>query len=136
MLPQKESGIFGLLRRGTESFNTLLRDQNLLRSLGVHNILLTLTIGFRLYTAYSILHIETLLSHCFLFAIAIIFARVIPITHNDVGVRELAVGFLSSLLGSGLKVGVLATVVDRIFELLWTTLYTGVFRNFLMSPKD
>ena len=134
-LPQKESGIFSLLKRGAESFNMLLHNKNLLYSLGIHNIFLTLTIGFRLYAAYSILHIETLLSHCFLFATVIIFARVIPIAHNDIGVRELAVGFLAGFLGSRLKVGVIATVVDRVFELLLTTLCTGVFRNSLMTPK-
>jgi hypothetical protein len=79
---------------------------------------------------------ETPLSHCFLFAAIVIFTRIIPITHNDVGVRELAVGFLSGTLGSGLKAGVLITVVDRILELLWTALCTGVFKNSLVASKD
>ena len=135
-LPQNKNSIFDHLKRGAESFNTLLHDKNLLYSLGAHNTFLILTIGFRLYVACSILHIEIPLSHCFLFAIAIIFSRIIPVTHNDIGVRELAVGFLSGILGSGLKTGVLATVVDRIFELLWTILCTGVFRNSLVAPKD
>ena len=135
-LPQIESSIFELLKRGTESFNTLLHDKNLLHSLGALNTFLIITIGFRLYVTCSILHMEIPLSHCFLFAIAIIFARIIPITHNDIGVRELAVGFLSDILGSGLKAGVLATVVDWIFELLWTALCTGFFRNSLVAPND
>ena len=134
-LPQKGSTIFDLLRRGIESFNMLLSNKSLLYFLGFHNIFLIITIGLRFYMACSILHVEVPLSHCLLFATIAIFARIIPLTHNDIGLRELSVGFLSGVLGSGLKAGVLATVVDRIFELLWTILCTGFFRNFLVTPK-
>ena len=65
-----------------------------------------------------------------------IFIRIIPITYSDIGVREITVGFLSEILGSGLKAGVLITTTDRIFELLWTGLCVSVFRNFLITPKD
>ena len=135
-LPKKETTTFDPLRRGIESFNMLLRNKDLLYSLCIHNIFLITTTGLRLFMACSILHQEIPLSHCFLFAATMIFIRIIPITHSDIGVREITVGFLSEILGSGLKAGVLITTTDRIFELLWTGLCVSVFRNFLITPKD
>jgi len=135
-IPQKKNAIFDLLKNGIESFNTLFLDKNLLCFLGLHNTTLIITIGLRFYVACSILNLEIPASHCFLFAAVMIFIRVLPITHSDIGVREIAIGFLSDMLGSGLKAGMLATVVDRIFELLWTTLCTGIFKNALITSKN
>ncbi|KMP12239.1 hypothetical protein UZ36_01360 [Candidatus Nitromaritima sp. SCGC AAA799-C22] len=134
-LPERKNTFFDLLRRGIESFNNLLHDKDLLYSLGIHNLFLIVTIGLRFYVACSILQLGIPLSHCFLFATVMMFVRVVPVTHSDIGVRELAVGFLSGILGSGLKAGMLATVVDRIFELFWTALCTGAFKHTLMTPK-
>ena len=79
---------------------------------------------FRISASSSIVHLDIPLSSCFLFTAIIIFSRIIPITVNDIGLRELAVGFLSSILGSGLKAGVLITSIDRVFELIWGALFT------------
>ena len=135
-LPKSKSTVFNLLTSGIESFNILLRNKDLLYSLCTHNLFLITALGLRFLVACSILQLEIPLSNCFLFAAVMIFARVIPISHSDIGVRELAIGFLSGILGSGLKAGVLATVVDRIFELFWSTLCAGVFRNSLVTPKS
>ena len=135
-LQKKETAVFDLLRRGIESFNMLLRNKDLLYSLCAHNISLITITGLRLFLACSILHQEIPLSHCFLFAATMIFIRIIPITYSDIGVREIAIGFFSEILGSGLKAGVLITTTDRIFELLWTSLCVSVFRNSLIAPKD
>ena len=52
---------------------------------------------------------------------------------SDIGSREFAVGFLSQSLGSGFKQGVLATVVDRIFEMFWALIGIAVFKNFIFN---
>jgi len=49
--------------------------------------------------------------------------------------RELAVGFLSSILGSGLKAGVLITSIDRLFDLIWGTLFTISSQSALTDKK-
>ena len=134
-VPQKKNAFFDLLKNGIESFNTLFLDKKLMCFLGLHNIFLIATIGLRFYVTCSILNLEIPLSHCFLFATAMIFVRVLPITHSDIGIREITIGFLSDIMGNGLKAGILATAVDRIFELLWTTLCTGIFRSALVTPK-
>jgi hypothetical protein len=123
-LPKSLNPIFNQLKSVIQKFNILLTNKNLLISLLAHNILLVLTIVFRISISASIVHLDIPLSSCFLFTVIIMFSRIIPITVNDMGVRELAVGFLSSILGSGLKAGVLITSIDRIFDLIWGALFT------------
>ncbi len=135
-LPKKEGGIWEQLRIGTDSFNTLLQNKNILYTLCAHNIFLITATGLRLFTACSILQQEIPLIHCFLFVAAITIVRIIPIAHSDIGVREIMVGFLSETIGSGLKAGVLITSIDRIFELLLTGLCVSVFRKSLITPKN
>lgn len=135
-LPKKEGSIWSKLRAGTDSFNTLLQNKNLLYTLCAHNILLIAAAGLRLFTACSILNQEIPIIHCFLFIAVITIVRIIPIAHSDIGVREIMVGFLSKTIGSGLKAGVLITSIDRIFELLLTGLCVSVFRKSLITPKN
>ena len=135
-LPKKEGSIWSKLRAGTDSFNTLLQNKNLLYTLCAHNILLITAAGLRLFTACSILNQEIPIIHCFLFIAVITIVRIIPIAHSDIGVREVMVGFLSKTIGSGLKAGVLITSIDRIFELLLTGLCVSVFRKSLITPKN
>ena len=134
-LPKKKDGILEQLRIGTESFNTLFQNKNLLYSLCAHNIFLFTAAAFRLFTACSVLHQEIPLIHCFLFVAVMSITRIIPIAHSDIGVREITVGFISETIGSGMKVGVLITSIDRIFELLLTSLCVGIFRKSLVTSK-
>jgi hypothetical protein len=134
-LPKSWNPIFNKLRSAIRNFNSLLTNKNLLFSLVAHNILLVLTIVFRIYISSSIVHLDIPLSSCFLFTAIIVFSRIIPITVNDMGLRELAVGFLSSILGSGLKAGVLITSVDRVFELIWGALFTISSQRALANIK-
>ena len=134
-LPKKKDGILEQLRIGTESFNTLFQNKNLLYSLCAHNIFLFTAAAFRLFTASSVLHQEIPLIHCFLFVAVMSITRIIPIAHSDIGVREITVGFISETIGSGMKVGVLITSIDRIFELLLTSLCVGIFRKSLVTSK-
>jgi hypothetical protein len=47
----------------------------------------------------------------------------------------LATGFLSEILGSGFKQGILATAVDRIFEMALALVGTTIFKNILFSSR-
>ena len=134
-LPKSWNPILDQLRSAIQNFNSLLTNKNLLFSLVAHNILLVLTIVFRISVSSSIVHLDIPLSSCFLFTAIIIFSRIIPITVNDMGLRELAVGFLSSILGSGLKAGVLITSIDRVFELIWGALFTVSSQRSLADIK-
>ena len=117
------------------NFKSLLNNKKLLFSLVAHNVLLVLTIVFRISVSSSIIHLEIPLSSCILFTVIIIFSRIIPLTVNDMGLRELAVGFLSSILGSGLKAGVLITSIDRVFDLIWGALFTISSQSALTDTK-
>ena len=134
-LPSSLNPIFSQLKNVIQNFNLLLTNKNLLFSLIVHNVLLVLTIVFRISISSSILHLDIPLSSCFLFTAIIMFTRIIPITVNDMGLRELTVGFLSSILGSGLKAGVLITSIDRVFDLIWGALFTVSSQSALTGKK-
>ena len=134
-LPSSLNPIFSQLKNVIQNFNLLLTNKNLLFSLIFHNVLLVLTIVFRISISSSILHLDIPLSSCFLFTAIIMFTRIIPITVNDMGLRELTVGFLSSILGSGLKAGVLITSIDRVFDLIWGALFTVSSQSVLTSKN-
>ena len=134
-LPSSLNPIFSQLKNVIQNLNLLLTNKNLLFSLIFHNVLLVLTIVFRISISSSILHLDIPLSSCFLFTAIIMFTRIIPITVNDMGSRELAVGFLSSILGSGLKAGVLITSIDRVFDLIWGALFTVSSQSALTDKK-
>jgi hypothetical protein len=134
-IPKSLNPIFNQLKSVIQKFNLLLTNKNLLFSLVAHNIFLVLTIVFRISISSSIIHLDIPLSSCFLFTAIIMFTRIIPITVNDMGSRELAVGFLSSILGSGLKAGVLITSIDRVFDLIWGALFTVSSQSALTSKN-
>ena len=76
------------------------------------------------------------LLHCYLYTTVWAFVRLIPMLHSDIGSRELTTGFLSEILGSGFKQGILATAVDRIFEMALALVGTIIFNNILFGSKD
>jgi uncharacterized membrane protein YbhN (UPF0104 family) len=134
-LPKSCDQILYKLKSLIQNFKSLLNNKKLLFSLIAHNILLILMIVFRISVSSSIVNLDIPLSSCFLFTAIIIFYRIIPLTVNDMGLRELAVGFLSSILGSGLKAGVLITTIDRLFDLIWGALFTISSQSALTDTK-
>ena len=134
-LPKSWDPVLYKLKSVIQNFKLLLNNKKLLLSLIIHDILLILTIVFRISISSSIVHLDIPLSSCFLFTAIIIFSRIIPLTVNDIGLRELAVGFLSSILGSGLKAGVLITSIDRVFDLIWGALLAISSQSALTDTK-
>ena len=134
-LPKSWDPVLYKLKSLTQNFKLLLNNKKLLSSLIAHNIILVLTIVFRISVSSSIVKLDMPLSSCFLFTAMIIFSRIIPLTVNDMGLRELAVGFLSSILGSGLKAGILITSIDRVFDLIWVALFDISSQSALTDKK-
>lgn len=126
--------ILDALSRALRSLNDLIRNKQLLATLGAFGIGLIIVTALRFYVASKILHFNIPLAHCFLFTAILTFIRNIPMIQSDIGMRELAVGLLSELLGSGLKEGFLISVVDRVFVLFWCLVFAGLYRNILAVP--
>lgn len=128
---EKKHKVLDALSRALKSLNDLFRNKQLLATLGSFGIGLIIVTSLRFYVASSILHLNIPLTHCFLFTSILTFIRNIPMIQSDIGMRELALGLLSELLGSGLKEGFLISVVDRVFVLFWCLVFAGLYRNIL-----
>ena len=89
--------------------------------------------GLRFYFACKAIGINIDILYCYIFTTVSAFVRLVPMLQSDIGSRELAVGFLSQSLGSGFKQGVLATAVDRVFEMVWALIGMAFFKNLLIS---
>jgi hypothetical protein len=128
---EKQHKILDALSRALKSLNELLQNKQLLATLASFGAGLIIVTALRFYVASAILHYNIPLSHCFLFTAILTFVRNVPMIQSDIGMRELAVGLLSELLGSGLKEGFLISVVDRVFVLSWCLFFAGLYRNIL-----
>ena len=90
--------------------------------------------GLRLYISCKAIGLDFQLLHCYLFTSVSSFVRLIPMLHSDIGSREVTVGFLSEAIGLGFKQGVLATAIDRTFEMAWALIGIAIFKNLLFIP--
>ena len=131
---KSENRYLDALFRAAEKLNKILQNKLLFRKLLLNNLFLAIAMGLRLYVACKAIGINFEILHCYLFTTVSAFIRLIPMLQSDIGSRELAVGFLSECLGSGFKQGILATAVDRIFEMAWALIGMAVFRNLIISP--
>ena len=95
--------------------------------------------GLRFYFACKSIGLNIDILYCYIFTTASAFVRLAPMLQSDIGSRELAVGYLSQSLGLGFKQGVLATAVDRVFEMALALIGMAGFRNLLtrkpLTPK-
>ncbi len=116
------------------TLNSILRNKLLFRKLLFNNLFLANVMGVRVCIACKAMGIYFEIFHCYLFTTVSAFVRLIPMLQSDIGSRELTVGFLSESLGSGFKQGILATAVDRVFEMALALIGMAVFRNLIISP--
>lgn len=131
---KRSNSFFEAIARAVETLDTILQNKTLFRALLLQNLLLISIMGLRFYAACQVLSLDIPLVHCYLFTTVTAFVRLVPMIQSDIGSRELVVGFLSDAVGSGFKEGILATVVDRIFELFWAVLIAACFKNILFPP--
>jgi len=122
------------LVRAVDALNRILKDRTLFLKLCAHNIALIVLTSLRFFVACKILQLEVPLVHCFLFTTVMIFVSALPLFQSDIGTREMAVGLLSELAGTGFNEGLLATTLDRIFVFFLTLLFTLYFKN-LLAPS-
>jgi len=136
---KSENRFFKALIQTAKILNNILQNKILFRKLILNNLFLVLLMGLRFYFACNAIGINIDILYWYIFTTTSAFVRLVPMLQSDLGTRELAVGFLSQSFGLGFKQGVLATAVDRIFEIVWAFIGMAVFRNLLtkqpLTPK-
>ena len=128
-----ENGFLDSLSRAAITLNDILKNKQLFQKLFLNNSILVLLLGLRLFIACKAIGVNFEILHCYIFTTVSAFVRLIPMIQSDIGSRELATGFLSKTLGSAFKHGVLATAVDRIFEMAWALVGAAIYKNILFS---
>ncbi|VAX29042.1 hypothetical protein MNBD_NITROSPINAE05-965 [hydrothermal vent metagenome] len=123
------------LVQAVNALSRILKDRKLFFTLCAHNIALVVLTALRFFVACKVLQLEVPLVHCFLFTTVMIFVSALPLFQSDIGTREIAVGLLSELAGTGFNEGLLATTLDRVFVFFLTLLFTLYFKN-LLIPSD
>ncbi len=129
---RQDHKILDALVRAVNALNRILKDRTLFLTLCAHNIALIVLTSLRFFVACKVLQLEVPLVHCFLFTTVMIFVSAVPLFQSDIGTREMAVGLLSELAGTGFNEGLLATTLDRIFVFFLTLLFTLYFKNLLI----
>ncbi len=123
------------LSRTTITLNTIIKNKALSYNLLLNNSILVFVTGLRFFIACKAIGMDLELLHCYLYTTVWAFVRLIPMLQSDIGSRELATGFLAEVLSSGFKQGILATAVDRIFEMALSLAGTTILNNVLFSSR-
>ena len=123
------------LVRAVDALSRILKDRRLFLTLCAHNIALIVLTSLRFFVACKVLQLEVPLVYCFLFTTVMIFVSALPLFQSDIGTREMAVGLLSQLAGTGFNEGLLATTLDRVFVFFLTLLFTLYFKNLLVPSN-
>ena len=134
-IQHRSNKFLNTLIRGINSLYRILKNKKLLCLLFTHNLLLVGLSALRLLLVCNVLNIEISFGYCLLFITLTPVISAIPIIHSDLGTRELAIGMYSQWLGMGFQAGMLATLLDRCFVMLWATLISLYYRNLFFSTK-
>ena len=134
-IPRTEKRFLISLNKIILTFNEIFYNKKLFEKLFLNNFIIVFLTGLRLFFACKAIGIDFELLHCYLYTTVWSFIRNIPMLQNDIGSRELATGFLSEILGSGFKEGVLATAVDRILEMAVALAGTILFSHILLTSR-
>ena len=135
-VPPTEKRFLGALSRATITLIDIFKNKKLFKSLFLNNSILIFLTGLRLFIACKAIGINFELLHCYLYTAVWAFVRLIPMLQSDIGSRELATGFLSEILSSGFKQGILATAVDRVLEMALALVGTTIFNHMLFSSRN
>ena len=130
---KSENRFFKAFLQTAKILNNILQNKLLFRNLILNNLFLFIVMGLRFYFACKAIGINIDILYCYIFTTVSAFVRLVPMLQSDIGSRELVVGFLSQSFGSGFKQGVLATAVDRVFEMIWALIGMAFFKNLLIS---
>ena len=134
-IQHRSNKFLNTLIRGINSLYRILKNKKLLCLLCAHNLLLVGLSALRLILVCNVLNIEISFGYCLLFITLTPVISAIPIIHSDLGTRELAIGMYSQWLGMGFQAGMLATLLDRCFVMLWSILISLYYRNLFFSNK-
>ncbi|MEC7785854.1 MAG: hypothetical protein VX579_02800, partial [Nitrospinota bacterium] len=122
--------------RTTITLKEIFKNKKLFKKLFLNNSILVFLTGLRLFISCKAMGINFELSHCYLYTTVWAFVRLIPMLQSDIGTRELATGFLSEIISSGFKQGILATTVDRVLEMALALVGTTIFNHMVFSARD
>ncbi|MBT5548837.1 MAG: hypothetical protein HOJ79_00020 [Nitrospina sp.] len=117
------------LIRAANSLYRILKNKKLFYLLCAHNAALIGLSALRFFLICEVLALNIPFGHCLLFVTLVPFVSAIPIIHSDIGTRELIIGMYSQWMGLGFQTGMLATLLDRCFVLIWATIISLCFRN-------
>ena len=126
---------FNALIRAANSLYRILKNKKLFYLLCAHNTVLVGLNALRFFLVCKVLSLHIPFEYSLLFVTLVPFISAIPITVNDIGTRELIIGIYSQWLGAGFQTGMLATLLDRCFVLIWAIIISLFFRNLFVSAE-
>ncbi|MBT3183160.1 MAG: hypothetical protein HOI59_13705 [Nitrospina sp.] len=121
------------LIRAANSLYRILKNKKLFYLLCAHNAALIGLSALRFFLICKVLALNIPFGYCLLFVTLVPFVSAIPIIHSDIGTRELIIGMYSQWMGLGFQTGMLATLLDRCFVLIWSIIISLCFRNLFTS---
>ncbi len=128
------------LVRLAEGWRILTQNRKLVGQLMSVQVLLLLIFAWRFWIAFHMLSQEINLSQCLLFAAATIVISLVNITPGGLGIREVIVGGLASLLGFDTAVSIVAVGIDRLIStlviIIMGSIYTVVLSSRLTASKS
>ena len=117
-----------------EGWQVLAKNGVLVGQLMGVQILLLVIFAWRFWIAFHMLSQEVRLSQCLLFAAATIVISLVNITPGGLGIREVIVGGVASLLGFDTAVSVIAVGIDRLISTL-VIIVMGAVYSFILSSN-
>ena len=134
-LRYRSNKFLNALIRAINSLYRILKNKKLFYFLCAHNTAIVGLNTLRFFLVCKVLALNIPFGYCLLFVTLVPFVSAIPIIHSDIGTRELIIGIYSQWLGLGFQTGMLATLLDRCFVLIWTIIISLYFRNFFTGME-
>ncbi len=122
-----------------EGWQLLAKNRTLIIKLMTIQVMLLFIFAWRFLIAFRMLSQEVRISQCLLFAAATIVISLVNITPGGLGIREVIVGGIASLLGFDTGVSVIAVGIDRLVSTLvifiMGAIYSFILGSNLTSPQ-
>jgi uncharacterized protein (TIRG00374 family) len=97
--------------------------------------LLMLFLAVRYWLAFRMLSQNITISRALLLSTSSILTQVVSIAPGGLGVREVIIGGVSSVLGMDMSIGILASGLDRIISTI-VIFITGIISMLVLAPKN
>ena len=135
-LQHRSNKFFNSLILAVNSLFRILKNKRLFYIFCAHNIVLVGLNTLRFFIICNILALNIPITYCLLFITLVPFISAIPIIYSDIGTRELIIGMCSQWLGLGFETGMLVTLLDRFFVLIWASIISLSCRNLFDGTRS